>query len=109
MPKLSDREKVLLLRAAGVRVGHTDGEPLSNACVTLSTEMARPWGIYKLSEILELLDLISQNILLGAVSKSDEFVIELLRANAILQGFMQIGEAEDDNSNQEQTNNSGER
>ena len=82
---MTDREQINFLRAYINGIGHTDGTPFEEATLTLDS--GRPYDIYSMKEILELIKHLNLIACVGAVTPADRFVYIWLKHHNIIDGF----------------------
>lgn len=90
MKRLTDREQIEFLMAYLPSVGHTKGTPFEEATLTLDS--GRPFDIYSMKEILELLHHMNIVAATGAVSPTDKFVYIWLKHHGIIDAFSYLNE-----------------
>ena len=82
---MTDREQIQFLRMYVYGIGHTDGTPFEAATLTLDS--GRPYNIYGMPEILELIKRLNMVACLGDVTASDRFVYIWLKHHGIIDAF----------------------
>ena len=98
MSKMTDRQRALFLRAAGLEIGHTDGQPFAAGCVGLHFFPCQA-GLITLGELEGLMrhfDFMARCGRTYVPTATDRLVFRLLHENGVIRAWQELQEAERD-------------
>lgn len=96
MTKWTPEQKIAFLRGYHCRMGHTPGTPFEEA--TLSMDTGRSFNLYKMSEILELIEHLKLQATLDCLSVTDKFVLGMLNSCGIIHALCNMELCESENN-----------
>lgn len=98
MSKMTDHQRALFLRAAGLEIGHTDGQPFGAGCVRLDIDnLNNGWiTLRELEDLIRHFDFAAHCGRCFVPSAADRFVFRLLKDNRVFDAWAELREADRD-------------
>lgn len=98
MSKMTDHQRALFLRAAGLDIGHTDGQPFAAGSVRLDIDNCNNGRITlgELADLMRHFDFAANCGRCFVPSAADRFVFRLLKDNRVFDAWAEMQEADRD-------------